>query len=157
MKVAKRLQQLRSVCCQSILFAAVLALFSLFFTVSLARAQSTGGRIRGTVTDSSGAAIAAAKVTIINEATHASRDAETGADGEYVFLEVPVGNYEIDATSQGFKKYTRKGIALNLNEVVSVDLTLQIGGSTEVVEVTGAPPVGRTFAARSASRAISSG
>src|SRR5436309_2895062 len=58
-----------------------------------------------------------------------------------VFLEVPVGTYEIDATSQGFKKSTRKGIVLNLNEVVSVDLTLQVGGSTDVVEVTGAPPV----------------
>jgi len=106
-----------------------------------ASAQSTGGRIRGTVIDPSGSAVPAANVTLINEANHATREVQTGANGEYVFLEVPVGNYEIDATSQGFKKYTRKGIVLNLNEVVSVDLTLQIGAATEIVEVTGAPPV----------------
>ncbi|HXM97390.1 MAG TPA: TonB-dependent receptor [Candidatus Dormibacteraeota bacterium] len=106
-----------------------------------AGAQSTGGRIRGTVTDESGGAVAGANITLINEATHATRDVQSGANGEYVFLEVPVGTYEIDTVSQGFKKSTRKGIVLNLNEVISVDLTLQIGGATETVEVTGAPPV----------------
>jgi hypothetical protein len=106
-----------------------------------AGAQSTGGRIRGTVVDPSGGAVPGAKVTLINEATHATREVQSGANGEYIFLEVPVGTYQIDATSQGFKKYTRKGIVLNLNEVVSVDLALQIGGSTDVVEVTGVPPV----------------
>lgn len=126
--------------CRGIFFAATLALAILLAT-PYGGAQSTGGRIRGTVTDTSGGAVAGAKVTLINEATHATRDVQTGANGEYVFIEVPVGIYEIDATSQGFKKYVRKGIALNLNEVVSVDLTLQIGGATDVVEVTGAPPV----------------
>jgi len=110
-------------------------------TAPFAGAQSTGGRIRGTVMDASGGAVPAASVTLINEATHVTREVQTSANGEYVFLEVPVGTYQIDATRQGFKKYTRKGIVLNLNEVVNVDLTLQIGGSTEVVEVTGAPPV----------------
>src|ERR1700720_2613001 len=141
MKVAKRLQQLRSVCCQSILFAAVLALFSLFFTVSLARAQSTGGRIRGTVIDPSGGAVVGAKVTLINEATNVTRDTDSGGNGEYLFIEVPVGSYEIDVTQQGFKKYVRKGVALNLNEVISLDVALQIGTTAETVEVTGAPPV----------------
>jgi hypothetical protein len=91
--------------------------------------------------DPSGAAIAAAKVTLINEATHATRDAEAGASGEYVFLEVPVGSYEVDAQSIGFKKYVRKGIALNLNEVANLDITLQVGAAVDTVEVTGAPPV----------------
>jgi Carboxypeptidase regulatory-like domain len=140
MKVGARFRQLRSHCCRSILFATVLTI-AFCLAVPFAGAQSTGGRIRGTVIDASGAAVPAANVTLINEANHATRDVQSGANGEYVFLEVPVGTYEIDALSQGFKKYTRKGIALNLNEVISVDLTLQIGGSTEVVEVTGAPPV----------------
>src|ERR1700682_4709416 len=140
MRVDARFRQLRSWCCRGILSAIVLAM-GFCLAAPFAGAQSTGGRIRGTVIDASGAAVPAANVTLINEANHTTREVQTGANGEYVFLEVPVGNYEIDATSQGFKKYTRKGIALNLNEVVSVDLTLQIGGSTEVVEVTGAPPV----------------
>ncbi len=106
-----------------------------------AGAQSTGGRIRGTVMDPSGAAIAVAKVTLINEATHATRDTEAGVGGEYVFLEVPVGTYEVDAQSTGFKKYIRKGIVLNLNEVVNLDITLQVGAAVETIEVTGAPPL----------------
>jgi hypothetical protein len=106
-----------------------------------AAAQSTGGRIRGTVSDPSGAAVAAAKVTLINEATNVTRDVDAGVNGDYLFIEVPVGSYEIDVTQQGFKKYVRKGIALDLNEVLSLDIALQLGTSAETVEVTGAPPV----------------
>src|SRR5438876_3487041 len=140
MKVHARFRQLHSTYGRSILFAMVLAM-AVCLAAPLAGAQSTGGRIRGTVMDASGGAIVSAKVTLINEATNATREVQPGSNGEYIFLEVPVGTYEIDATSQGFKKSTRKGIVLNLNEVVSVDLTLQVGGSTDVVEVTGAPPV----------------
>jgi len=140
MKDYRQFRQLRSLCCRSIL-PSVVFLLVLAFSVSHSMAQSTGGRIRGTVSDPSGGAVAGASVTLINEATHAVREAQTGANGEYLFLEVPVGTYEIDTTSSGFKKYARKGIPLNLNEVVSVDIALQIGGSTDVVEVTGAPPV----------------
>src|SRR5438552_3157443 len=139
MKVHARFRQ-HSACRRSILFAMVLAM-AVCLAAPFAGAQSTGGRIRGTVMDTSGGAIVSAKVTLINEATNATREVQPGSNGEYIFLEVPVGTYEIDATSQGFKKYTRKGIVLNLNEVVSVDFTLQVGGSTDVVEVTGAPPV----------------
>src|SRR5882724_4329507 len=123
--------------------------FSLIMIVALtalavapfAGAQSTGGRIRGTVSDPSGGAVAAAKVTLINEATNVTRDVDSGANGDYLFIEVPVGSYEIDVAQSGFKKYVRKGIALNLNEVLSLDIALQIGTSAETVEVTGAPPV----------------
>jgi carboxypeptidase family protein len=112
-----------------------------FLCAPLVRAQSTGGRIRGTVTDSSGAAIAGAKVTLINEGTSAARDAETNASGAYLFLEVPVGSYEVDVAATGFKKYVRKAIPLNLDEIVGVDAILQVGGATETVEVSGAPPI----------------
>ena len=105
------------------------------------RAQSTGGRIRGTVSDASGATVAAATITLVNEATHSSRDVQSGGSGEYVFVEVPVGTYEIDVAQAGFKKFARKGIALDLNQVISVDIVLQVGSATDTVEVTGAPPV----------------
>jgi hypothetical protein len=104
-------------------------------------AQSTGGRIRGTVADPSGAAIAAVTVHLVNEATHAAREVQSNENGEYLFLEVSVGSYEISAVQTGFKRYVRKGIPLNLNEVVTVDMALQVGGASETVEVTGAPPV----------------
>jgi len=130
---------LLSSCGRSILFA--LSLVAITLSTPQSNAQSTGGRIRGTVTDPSGGAVVGATVTLINEANHATREVQTGAVGEYVFLEVPIGTYEVDAVSQGFKKSSLKGIALNLNEVVSIDISLQVGGSTEVLEVTGTPPV----------------
>ena len=106
-----------------------------------ADAQSTGGRIRGTVTDPSGGAVASATVQLINEATRATRQVLTGENGDYSFIEVPVGSYEIDVNQQGFKKYVHKGIVLDLNQVLNVDIPLQLGAATESVEVTGAPPV----------------
>lgn len=110
-------------------------------TAPFAQAQSTGGRIRGTVMDSSGGSVAAAKVTLTNEATGTKREAQSGGDGEYIFLEVPVGTYQVEVQTGGFKKYVRKGIELRLNEVLALDVTLQVGGATETVEVTGAPPL----------------
>jgi hypothetical protein len=123
-----------------------MVLFSLLAMVSFpgaisTSAQSTGGRIRGTVTDPSGGAVSGARVTLTNEATNAARQAESGANGEYLFLEAPVGSYEIDVIAQGFKKHVRKGISLDLNQVLSIDIILQLGGATETVEVTGVPPV----------------
>ncbi len=132
-----RSDALRYRCVFSFLSLALAVLFAAPF----AGAQSTGGRIRGTVSDPSGASVAAATVTLINEATHSSHDVQSGANGEYIFIEVPVGSYEIDVTQAGFKKFIRKGIALDLNQVISVDITLQLGAATESVEVTGAPPV----------------
>jgi len=140
MKADARFRQLCSWCCRSSLFATVLAM-ALCLAAPFAGAQSTGGRIRGTVVDPSGGAVVAATVQLVNEATHATREVQSGANGEYIFIEVPVGSYGIDLTLQGFKKYVRKGIALDLNQVLTVDIALQLGGSTDVVEVTGAPPV----------------
>ncbi|HWY08132.1 MAG TPA: carboxypeptidase regulatory-like domain-containing protein [Candidatus Acidoferrales bacterium] len=140
MKVVTRCWQSRSLCCPAVLSLSILAMLILLSTPH-AGAQSTGGRIRGTVVDPSGGAAAAANVELINEATHSIRNVQSGENGEYIFLEVPVGTYEIDATLQGFKKFVRKGIPLDLNQVITVDIVLSLGASSESVEVTGAPPV----------------
>jgi hypothetical protein len=128
-------------CGPRIVSLSMVAFATLLVAAPFAGAQSTGGRIRGTVIDPSGGAVAGATITLVNEATNASREVQSGANGEYIFIEVPVGTYELDATSQGFKKYIRKSIALDLNQVISLDIALQLGGATESVEVTGAPPV----------------
>ncbi len=140
MKVETRFLRLRLFCSRGILFATSLVL-TILLAASFADAQSTGGRIRGTVTDPSGGAVPAATLQLVSEGTHATREVQSGANGEYIFIEMPVGSYEIDLTLQGFKKYVRKGIGLDLNQVLTVDIGLQLGGSTDVVEVTGAPPV----------------
>jgi len=127
--------------CGGSIFSGLFLGILLFSTAPVLLAQSTGGRIRGTVTDSSGAAVPGASVTLINSATNVRREVTTNATGEYLFLEVPVGTYEIDLNQQGFKKFVRKDVIVDLNAAVSVDITLQLGAATEVVEVTGEPPV----------------
>lgn len=134
-----RLFKVNSVRCISILLFC--ALVFVLFSAPFAAAQSTSGRVRGTLTDTSGSAIVGATVSLVNTATNVSRQATTNASGEYNLLEVPVGSYEIDVNQPGFKKFVRKDITVDLNAVVSVDIALTVGGSTETVEVTGEPPV----------------
>ena len=120
-------------------FIGVLALFAVCLSaVVSSNAQSTGGRIRGTVTDPSGGAVAGATLVLINEANGTHRETESASSGEYIFLEVPVGTYQIEASQKGFKKYLRKGLTVTLNEVLTLDIPMQLGGSTETVEVSGA-------------------
>src|SRR5713101_5677127 len=108
---------------------------------TLVSAQSTGGRILGRVADSSGAVLAKVKVTATNEATGISRDTETNASGDYVFPEVPVGTYTLSFDLSGFKNLVHKGVTLQLNQVITLNMSMQIGGSKEVVEVTSEAPV----------------
>src|SRR5215467_11322178 len=75
-------------------------------------AQSTGGRILGRVTDPTGAVLAGVKVSLINEATGVSQDSMTNASGDYVFPQVPVGNYRLEFDQSGFKKNVRKGVTV---------------------------------------------
>ena len=121
------------------IFVLSFLLLNCFLLVSGSSAQSTGGRIRGTVMDSSGSAVAGAKLVLTNEGNGATREATTSATGEYIFLEVPVGTYQLQLDQPGFKKYLRSGMTLSLNEVIGLDINLVVGGSTETVEVTGAP------------------
>jgi len=131
---------LRQLCLRFVELGITLGLV-LALTALHAKAQSTGGRIRGTVTDASGGAVSGATVTLVNTATNIKRDSVTSATGEYIFPEVPVGNYEIDVNQTGFKKFVRRDIVVDLNAVVSIDIPLQVGATTETVEVTGEPPV----------------
>ncbi len=68
------------------IFAVVFCAVAILIAVPSAGAQSTGGRIRGTVTDPSGGAVPAATVTLINEATHATRQVQSGESGEYISM-----------------------------------------------------------------------
>jgi hypothetical protein len=121
--------------------ALLVVLVAALFTAPRAAGQSTGGRIRGTVTDASGAAVTGANVTLRNEANGAERQTQSGGNGEYGFLEVPVGTYTVESQQTGFKKFLNTGVTLELNAILTVDIILQVGGATETVEVSGAPPV----------------
>jgi hypothetical protein len=102
----------------------------------VSRAQDVFGTINGTVMDASGAAVPNAGVTITNEQTGVSRPVTANEDGYFVAAELPVGSYTVAATQKGFKVTTTSGNDLVAGAHVTVNLTLQVGTTSETVQVT---------------------
>jgi len=125
-------------------WCAVCAVAVCLFLPALSGAQGTTGRIVGRVSDPSGAVLAGAKVTLVNEATNVNRDTTTNASGDYDFVEVPVGSYRLEFDLQGFKKNIRRNVALDINQVITLNMTLQLGATQEVVDVTSEAPLVET-------------
>jgi hypothetical protein len=111
---------------------------------ALLPAQSTGGRILGRVSDASGAVLANVKVILVNEATNVPRDSNTNSAGDYDFVEVPVGTYRLEFDLSGFKKNIRRGVALDINQVITLNMSMQVGAKQEVVDVTSEAPLVET-------------
>jgi carboxypeptidase family protein len=107
-------------------------------------AQGTTGRVLGRVSDPSGAVLAGVKVTLVNEATNVSRDGKTNENGDYDFVEIPVGTYRVEFDLAGFKKNVRRGVSLDINQVVTLNMTMQVGATQEVVDVTSEAPLVET-------------
>src|SRR5712692_1994042 len=99
-------------------------------------AQATAS-LRGTVTDSTGAVVVGAKVTLTNTGTNLAREGTTGSDGAYLFELVQPGTYKLAASNRGFATFTQTGIVLEVNQYGRLDVTLKLGQSTAVVAVTG--------------------
>jgi hypothetical protein len=112
-----------------------------FLAPTLLSAQGTGGRILGRVSDPSGAVIAHVKVVVTNEATGVSRDAESSDSGDYSFPEIPVGVYTLSFELTGFKRALRHGVSVDLSQVVTLNMVMQIGQAQEVVDVTSEAPL----------------
>src|SRR5579864_7130604 len=104
-------------------------------------AQTTGGRLLGRISDPTGALLAGAKVTLTNEATGVTQTAESNKTGDYQFVQVPVGHYSVQFDQPGFKTALKKGIVVEINEVVTQNMTMQLGETKEVVEVTSEAPL----------------
>src|SRR5437773_10653345 len=102
-----------------------------------AAAQMNAGTILGAVTDPTGAAIADAQVTVTNVGTTISKKTTTDATGNYVVPYLIPGIYEVSAEKEGFKKITRSGITIQVDQKARVDLGLQLGAVTDRIEVTG--------------------
>ena len=119
-----------------------LAVFSLLtLLASPALGQSTGGRILGRVADPSGAVLANVSVRITNQATGVARDTKTNGSGDYTFVEVAPGNYTAEFEQKGFKRNVQKDVTVDVNQVVTLSSTLQIGATAETVEVTSEAPL----------------
>ncbi len=103
--------------------------------------QSTYGTVDGTVTDSSGAVVADAKVTLTNTGTQEKRTQDTGGAGLYSFVNVEPGQYRLDIEKSGFKHFARTNVTVQVQQETHIDATLPVGQATETVEVSAETPL----------------
>ena len=102
----------------------------------LAANAQTYATVSGTVTDSTGGALVNAAVTIKNTSTGIENTASTNARGFYTFPKLAIGGpYTIDIDAPGFKKFETTGLMLNLSDDRSVDAKLELGSTSQTVEV----------------------
>ena len=118
------------------LFAILGMLLLLAVPGTRVNAQDIFGRIAGTITDSSGAVVANAKITFTNESTQISREVTADKNGYFVADQLPAGTYSVTGEQAGFKTTKKEGNVLTAGGRLTVDLSLQVGAVTEVVTVT---------------------
>ena len=112
-----------------------------------AEAQTSNATLHGTVADSSGAVLPGVTVKLQAPATGLTRDVVTNAAGVYVFNFLPSGEYEITAELAGFKSVRRADIRLEIGQSLGLDLKMEVGQVSEIVNVEGiAPFLDRTSA-----------
>lgn len=104
-------------------------------------AQQLMGTITGSATDSSGSILQGASVKATDNGTGLVRSTQTGEDGKFRFLLLPVGNYRIEASHAGFKGFRRDGIVVEADRSLDVTIALEVGSVVEVVEVTAGTPL----------------
>jgi hypothetical protein len=124
---------------RSVVLKALVVLFAVALWTGaseFAAAQDIFGRIVGTVTDSSGAAVPNVKVAITNEATQIARTVTADKEGYFVADELPAGTYTVTVKQPSFKATTKIGNVLVAGGRLTVDLSLEVGLVTETVTVT---------------------
>ncbi len=107
----------------------------------LLHAQSRDSAMVGTISDSSGAVVPGARVTVTNAGTGETFTYTTGESGEYVVLNLLYGDYRIQVEKSGFKTSTREGVRLQIGQRAKLDFTLTPGAVSETVEVAGTAPL----------------
>ena len=118
------------------LVVSTLAVFILVIvSASVILAQGTTSRVTGTVTDTSGAAVSGATVTLTNEATGISLTTTTGESGTYVFDLIQIADYTVTVEKEGFKKSISKNNRVNINQPATVNVALEVGDVSVSVTV----------------------
>jgi hypothetical protein len=97
------------------------------------------GRIRGRITDATGAAVPGVEIRAQNTDTGISKSTTSGSDGIYEFLNLPIGSYKVTGNKANFKTFTATGIVLTVNEIYVQNIALEIGQVSEQVMVEAAP------------------
>ncbi|MDQ2840432.1 MAG: TonB-dependent receptor, partial [Acidobacteriota bacterium] len=106
----------------------------LFLFAAGAWAQGTG-TLTGTVVDPGGSLVPKANVTLTNEATHVASDTVTTEAGVFTVPELPNGTYDVKVSAPGFKEFVQTGVTVNVGNTSTVNIGLQLGGTSEVVTI----------------------
>jgi len=114
------------------------------FSNQIAFGQVDSGTINGTITDSTGAAVPGAQVSLVNTDQGITLQTHSGPSGGYAFSPVRIGHYTVTATAKGFAKTTQTNLTLEVAQTLEVNITLKPGAANETVEVTEAPPLLQT-------------
>lgn len=126
---------------RSIRLFALLAATALVFSSVFLFAQETTGGLQGTIKDATGAVVANAHLVLTGTTLAGEKSLDTDSSGYYRFANLPPGVYSVTVTAQGFKKIKRDGLQVEVGHLPTLDLTLEVGTSAEVIEVTGQAPV----------------
>ena len=120
---------------------ALLAAVPLALAVTAAYGQTQTATVRGSVTDASGAVIPGAALTLTNIDQNRPWQGESNASGAYLFQQIPPGNYSLGVEAAGFKRYERPRFVLQVAQVAEIDIPLEVGDVTEVVEISAEAPL----------------
>ena len=118
----------------SVLF--ILGSVAMLYVLTPTSKAQTNGDITGLVTDSSGAAVVGASVTVTNKATGATRKATTNSEGIYSFPSLLPGVYELKIEQSGFKTAQIDNIRLEVQQAARLDITMEVGQVSEMVAIT---------------------
>jgi hypothetical protein len=121
-----------------------LALFATCMMTAVLQAQVDTGTIRGTVSDSSGAVVAGAKVEIVNGGTELRQTADSREDGSYIFTPLKIGSYTVSVQQKGFQTARRTGVQVNIQQQMVVNFTLTPGQINETITIEATAPVLQT-------------
>lgn len=125
-------------------FVSVIVACSLLFFAANVRGQAVNGALLGTIMDSSGAAVAGAKITITEQNQNVSRSTTTNESGFYSFPDLPPGLYKVTAEKAGFKTVVRSNVELSVSSTPHIDLTLEPGSVNETLTVEATLPLLQT-------------
>src|ERR1700744_172801 len=118
---------------------------SVTFIVSVARAQTAvDGAVGGTVTDASGAIVSGATITVHENATNAEQKATADSAGYFRVIHLQPGTYSVSINAAGFEPYRASDAIVQVGLLTTIDAHMQVGSTSQTVEVTGASPLVNT-------------
>ena len=126
--------------CACIGFAIIFAVLLVFSCPAWVSAQMVGATISGTIVDASGSVVPGVKIVLKNASTGSIANAATNSVGVFDAPNLPPGTYDLSASAAGFSTLVRKAISLTVGQELVLNLTLQVGNTSQQIEVTTEAP-----------------